>query len=147
MPSTPQTTGPRRRNRTQQRDRLLAFLRQTDTHPTAAQIHAAIEPELPGVSLGTVYRNLEVLVAEGLVDEVAVPSGATRYDGNPHAHHHFLCDRCSTIIDVELPEPRMLRRKLLDVYALQARRVSIDFHGLCPACEGHVGDEPSRMDS
>jgi len=140
VPSTPQTTGPRRRNRTPQRDRLLAYLRDTDTHPTAAQIHDAIGPELPGLSLGTIYRNLEVLVGEGLVDEVPAANGATRYDGNPCAHHHFLCDRCSRIIDVELPEPRTLRRKLHDVYALQARSVSIDFHGLCLECEIHTPD-------
>jgi Fur family peroxide stress response transcriptional regulator len=140
VPSTPPTTAPRRRNRTPQRDRLLAYLRDTDTHPTAAQIHDAIGPDLPGLSLATIYRNLEVLVDEGLVDEVSVPSSSTRYDGNPRAHHHFLCDRCSRIIDVELPEPRMLRRKLHDAYALRARSVSIDFHGLCPECEGHTRD-------
>jgi Fe2+ or Zn2+ uptake regulation protein len=122
---------------------VLAYLRSSDAHPTAAQIHRDLDGESPALSLATVYRNLEVLVGEDLIREVPVPGRALRYDGNPDPHHHFLCDHCGAIVDVELPEPRGLRRRLLDRYALEARRVSIDFHGLCPACEAHAGDEPS----
>jgi Fe2+ or Zn2+ uptake regulation protein len=120
---------------------VLAYLRGSDAHPTAAQIHREAGADEPGLSLASVYRNLDVLVAEGLIDAVPVPGGPTRYDGNPRAHHHFVCDRCAAIVDVELPEPRGLRRRLQRTHALRARRVSIDFHGLCPACEAHDGDE------
>lgn len=135
--------GPRRRHRTQQRDRVLAHLRASDAHPTAAQIHRDLDAGSSPFSLATVYRNLEVLVAEGLICEVSAPGGAMRYDGNPHPHHHFLCDGCGAIVDVDLPEPRGLRRRLLDTHALCARRISIEFHGLCPACEAHTGAPPS----
>lgn len=139
MPQPPQSRRtPRRRHRTRQRDRLLDYLRASEAHPTAAQIHGDLVRELPQLSIGTVYRNLDVLISEGLVEAVPVPGGATRYDGNPYPHHHFLCDRCGDIVDVELPVPRGLRRRLLERHALRARSVSIEFHGLCPVCEERV---------
>jgi len=139
-PPEPGARSPRRnrtrRNRTQQRERVLEWLAGTDCHPTATQIHEALQPEFRGLSLGTVYRNLEVLVGDGLVSEVSCPGAASRFDGNPSPHHHFICDTCRRIIDVELPEPRGLVKRLEGEHGLRPRRVSIDFYGLCPDCEG-----------
>jgi Fur family transcriptional regulator, peroxide stress response regulator len=127
---------PRRRHRTVQRERILAFLRASEEHPTAAQTHQALLPELPNLSLGTVYRNLEVLVSEGVVDEVPSPGG-TRYDGNPKPHHHFICERCGAIDDLHLVAPRSLAQKLRRARGRQASRIRIEFFGLCEACESH----------
>ena len=74
---TPPEPAPRR-HQTRQRARILAWLRATDSHPTALQTHEALVRELPNLSLGTVYRNLEVLVSEGAIDEVAVFDRALR---------------------------------------------------------------------
>ena len=54
-----------RRHHSHQRDRIRSWIQQTDSHPTAAEIHEALLPEMSALSLGTVYRNLEVLVAAG----------------------------------------------------------------------------------
>ena len=114
---------------------MLEWIRSTDTHPTAAQVHDALAGDIPNLSLGTVYRNLQVLVDQALVTPVAVSGGPARYDGNTEPHHHFVCDRCGSIADVEMPEPRGLRKRLRDRHHLEATRVSIDFHGVCRACE------------
>jgi Fe2+ or Zn2+ uptake regulation protein len=119
---------------------MLAYLRASDAHPTAASIHDDLRGGSPPLSLATVYRNLDVLVGEGLIDEVSVSGRAKRYDGNTDPHHHFVCDECGAIVDVALPEPRGLRRRLFESQALKARRISIDFYGLCPSCEEHAGD-------
>ena len=113
---------------------MLEWLRATDSHPTAAEVHGALVPEMPELSLGTVYRNLEVLVGQGLIVPVARPGGPARYDGNTAPHHHFVCDGCGSITDVDMKEPRGLRRRLAERYDLHANRVAIDFHGLCPGC-------------
>jgi Fe2+ or Zn2+ uptake regulation protein len=126
-----------RRHRSLQRDRILAWLRGTDTHPTAGEIHGGLLSELSDLSLGTVYRNLEVLVAEGAVEEVACAGGAARYDANLEPHHHFHCEHCGRIDDVDLPAPRGLSNRLANSHGLRARRVSISFFGLCPQCETH----------
>ena len=125
-----------RRHRTRQRERILEFLRASEDHPTAAQTHQALLGELPQLSLGTVYRNLEVLVSQGVVEEVP-SAGGTRYDGNPKPHHHFICERCGAIDDLHLVAPRSLAQKLRRARGCRAMRIKIDFFGLCEACESH----------
>jgi Fe2+ or Zn2+ uptake regulation protein len=125
-----------RRHRTRQRELILEFLRASEEHPTAAQTHRALRRRLPSLSLGTVYRNLEVLVSEGVVDEVPAAGGA-RYDGNPKPHHHFICERCGAIDDLHLVAPRSLAQKLRRARGRKASRIRIDFFGLCEACESH----------
>jgi Fe2+ or Zn2+ uptake regulation protein len=134
--SPPRHSARPRRHHTRQRERILAWLRASDAHPTATQVHQALLREFPRLSLGTVYRNLEVLAADGLIDEVPAAGGALRFDGNPERHHHFRCVRCQSIRDVTLPAPRSLVRRLQREHALQAESVKIEFHGLCPDCAG-----------
>ena len=126
-----------RRHQTRQRARILAWLRATDSHPTALQTHEALVRELPNLSLGTVYRNLEVLVSEGAIDEVASAGAGVRYDGNPKPHHHFICESCGAIDDLHLQAPPELARKLRRARGRTARRIRIDFYGLCETCELH----------
>jgi Fe2+ or Zn2+ uptake regulation protein len=95
--------------------------------------------DFPRLSLATVYRNLEVLAGQGDVRAVPSSSGAVRYEGNPEPHHHFICEACGAILDVPVREPRGLRARLERDFALRARRVSIDFLGLCGACESRAG--------
>ena len=124
-----------RRHQSRQRARILAWLRASDSHPTAAQTHEALVRELPNLSLGTVYRNLELLVSEGVIAEVPSASGAVRYDGDPKPHHHFICERCGAIDDLHLQAPAELARKLRRARGRTARRIHIDFYGLCESCE------------
>ena len=145
MPTPPDQAAAPRRHRSLQREHVLAWLRATDTHPTVTQIHVGLEPELPDLSLGTVYRNLEVLVAMGLVDEVASTGGVARYDANTQPHHHFHCDRCERIIDIDLPLPGGLKRRLAKSHQLVAQRVALSFFGLCLACQAEAG--PKANDS
>lgn len=134
LPTPPHTAQARRRNRSLQRARLLEWLRGTDSHPTAAEIHAALLPGNPRLSLATVYRNLEVLLADGSIDAVAGAGPATRYDANPEPHHHFVCESCGRIRDLYGPRPRNLARRLAREEGLRARRVRLDFYGSCPEC-------------
>lgn len=134
---------PRRRNRTRQRERMLELLRETDRHPTAAAIHDALCAEFPSLSLGTVYRNLEVLAGLGHIREVPVPNGATRYDGKTALHHHFVCEVCDAIQDVEIRMPSGIEERVRRKYRLRPERFRIDFYGLCHDCVDR-GSTPSN---
>ncbi|MEZ4333713.1 MAG: transcriptional repressor [Myxococcota bacterium] len=123
-----------RRHRSRQRERLLHHLRRTTAHPTAAEIHAALRSSLPALALGTVYRNLELLVAEGRVHEVPTASGALRYDGRLDPHDHFECEACGRLFDVQACAPTRLARALERRHGLVARRVRVAFVGTCRAC-------------
>jgi Fur family ferric uptake transcriptional regulator/Fur family peroxide stress response transcriptional regulator len=78
---------------------ILDVVRATDVHPSAAVVFRRLRRSLPHVSLATVYRNLRLLAAEGLLLERAEPSGL-RFDGKTEPHDHFTCRTCGRIFDV-----------------------------------------------
>jgi len=121
-------TGPRRV--------VLEVVRATDAHPTAETVHRMVRRRLPRVSLGTVYRNLRLLVAEGLVKELHGPHA--RFDGNTSEHHHFTCLWCGRILDVDGPltEPhsRALCSRVAARGGFSVTHHRIEFYGRCAAC-------------
>jgi Fur family peroxide stress response transcriptional regulator len=121
---------------------MLAYLSRATCHPTASEIHAALQPSLPALALATVYRNLEVLVAEGRVHEVPTTSGALRYDGRLDPHDHFDCERCGRLFDVPAAAPARLARQLARRHGLIARRVRVAFVGTCRECAAAQATRP-----
>lgn len=84
---------------TKQRQIIIDYLRDVTTHPTAEIIYKEIRKKMPNISLGTVYRNLNYLVEEGLILQLS-SGGKTRFDGNNVYHLHFICDQCEKINDI-----------------------------------------------
>jgi Fe2+ or Zn2+ uptake regulation protein len=98
------------------------------------------------VSLGTVYRNLRLLVDAGLLGEL--PGPRARFDANTRTHHHFTCLRCGRIADVEAPvaEPqsRALSKRVEARTGLTITHHRIDFFGHCRECQAHGRARPGR---
>ena len=140
-PAPPPRSG--RRHRSRQRERILDLLHVTAEHPTAAWIFETLRPELRGLSLGTVYRNLEILASEGMIDAVPSADGPTRYDGNTSPHHHFLCEECGRIEDIELRLPPGLTDRVRRRYRVSPTHFRIDFYGSCQACTNRNSTPPS----
>jgi Fur family transcriptional regulator, peroxide stress response regulator len=93
---------------TPQRYAVMAFLMECKRHPTAAEILEAVNRLDPRSSRATTYNNLRDLVQAGLVREVAVEGRAARFDAKGMRHHHFICDRCGNVEDMEwynVPKP------------------------------------------
>ena len=117
---------------TPQRYAVMAFLMGCDGHPTAADIFDAVNRVDPRSSRATTYNNLRDLVQAGLVREVAVEGRAARFDAKGMRHHHFICDRCGAVEDIEwydIPKPASgsLGKRIL-------RECELIFRGLCTAC-------------
>ena len=117
---------------TPQRYAVMAFLLEHNTHPTAAEIFEAVNRVDPRSSKATTYNNLRDLVQAGLVREVAVEGRAARFDAKGMRHHHFICDRCGNVEDMdwrEVPKPasRYLGKRVL-------RECELIFRGLCAKC-------------
>jgi len=117
---------------TTQRYAVMAFLIDHKEHPTAAEIFEAVNRVHPRSSRATTYNNLRDLVKAGLVREVAVEGRAGRFDANGMRHHHFICDRCSNVEDMEwydVPRPgaRSLGKRMV-------RECQLIFRGLCTKC-------------
>jgi Fur family transcriptional regulator, peroxide stress response regulator len=117
---------------TPQRYAVMAFLMEHTSHPTAAEIFEAVNRRDPRCSRATTYNNLRDLVQAGLVREVAVEGRAARFDAKGVRHHHFICDRCAKVEDMEwydVPRPAAgsLGRRIL-------RQSELIFRGLCAKC-------------
>jgi len=117
---------------TPQRYAVMAFLMQHAGHPTAPEIFEAVNRLDPRASRATIYNNLRDLVQAGLVREVAVEGRAARFDAKGKRHHHFICDRCGNVEDMEwydAPRPAgvSLGKRVL-------RESEVIFRGLCTKC-------------
>ena len=117
---------------TAQRYAVMAFLADHKGHPTAADIFDAVNRVDPLSSRATTYNNLRDLVRAGLVREVAVEGRAGRFDLKGMRHHHFICDRCGNVEDVEwydVPKPssHSLGKRIV-------RECELIFRGLCAKC-------------
>ena len=117
---------------TPQRFAVMAFLMESTGHPTAADIFKAVNRVDPRSSRATTYNNLRDLVRAGLVREVAVEGRAARFDAKDMRHHHFICDRCGNVEDLEwydVPKPASgsVGKRVLREYELI-------FRGLCAKC-------------
>jgi len=117
---------------TPQRYAVMAFLMQQAGHPTAVEIFEAVNRVDPRSSRATIYNNLRDLVQAGLVREVAVEGRAARFDVKGMRHHHFICDRCGNVedldwYDVPRPAAASLGKRVL-------RESELIFRGLCTRC-------------
>jgi Fur family transcriptional regulator, peroxide stress response regulator len=126
----------RRLRCTPQRYAVMAFLLENKRHPTAAEIFEAVNRLHPRSSRATTYNNLRDLVQEGMVREVAVEGRAARFDAKGMRHHHFICDRCGTVEDVEwfeVPSPA-----LGSLGKRTVRECEVIVRGLCTKCASRV---------
>jgi|SRR5689334_24602566 len=117
---------------TPQRYAVMAFLMECNRHPTAAEILEAVNHVDPRLSRATTYNNLRDLVRAGLVREVAVEGRAARFDARGLRHHHFICDSCGNVEDMEWFEVPRPRSRFLGKRVL--REWELIFRGLCAKC-------------
>jgi Fe2+ or Zn2+ uptake regulation protein len=117
---------------TPQRHAVMAFLMRQQRHPTAVEIFQGVNRLDPRSSRATTYNNLRDLCQAGLVREVAVEGRAARYDATGTLHHHFICDRCGNVEDIEwydVPRPAAAALGKRTV-----RECELIFRGLCTTC-------------
>ena len=117
---------------TPQRYSVMSFLMQHHEHPTAAEIFEAVNRVDPRSSRATTYNNLRDLVQAGLVRQVAAEGRAARFDAKDEEHHHFICDRCGSVEDIEwytIPAPTSssLGKRVV-------RECELIVRGLCTKC-------------
>lgn len=127
---------------TRQKKVILELLQGTDIHPTADWVYEEARKILPGISLGTVYRNLRVLTESNVIRELNYGSTYSRYDGNPSEHYHFVCTECERVMDVPMEVQGHLNVDLEEKTGWQIQTHRLEFYGLCSDCqEGNKGLE------
>ena len=116
---------------TSQRRHVYDVLLQRRDHPTAEEVFVRTRRQMPDISHATVYNCLDALVQCGLVRQVQLERGATRYCPNMEEHCHYYCDACGAVFDVALPPdaPSMPRPK-----GFKIDHYEIAVHGVCAEC-------------
>ena len=128
----PRKKSPFRRSR--QRNRILELLRSTAAHPTANWLYGKMRKEFPALSLGTVYRNIGILIEQGLISRIAFGRIFDRFDANMKPHYHFICEKCDSIIDLAISPDEGVIALLDKSLGYKVTRHEIEFYGLCPKC-------------
>jgi Fur family transcriptional regulator, peroxide stress response regulator len=122
---------------TRQKEAILRAAQSSGNHPTADMIYAAVRRELPRVSLGTVYRNLQRLVDEGRMSLAPVQDDngrSARFDPETRPHDHFVCERCKRIYDMARGAGEAVNLDAIERRGFRVTAHTLAVYGLCPKC-------------
>lgn len=117
-----------------QREAIKEYLSGTKEHPTADTVYMNIRGTYPNISLGTVYRNLNMLAEKGEILKLNCQDGCDRFDGNPKPHYHFLCKNCGRVLDIEMDSIDHINVIAGAKFSGKVEGHATFFYGLCPEC-------------
>ncbi len=117
-----------------QRESIQNYLSSSFDHPTADMVYMHVKNEYPSISLGTVYRNLNLLVELGQAIKINTPNGGHRYDGQIVPHNHFICTHCGEVIDLEMSQINSINDLSGNPFAGEIESHSTVFFGRCTSC-------------
>lgn len=119
---------------TPQRREVFEVLRSSQDHPTATDVFIRAKERMPSISLATVYNCLEALVGHGLIRQVNIDRGSSRFCNNMKDHVHFHCERCGKVLDVFPRYESEVSQMWKLPEGADVTRVDIAMHGCCPEC-------------
>ena len=130
--------------KSQQRERILEILKETKSHPTADWVYMKLKEEIPELSLGTVYRNLKVLMEQGLIQKLPFGSTFDRFEAKIAPHYHLVCEKCGVVEDFEMPQYSEINLQAEKMSAFKISRHRIDSFGLCEKCQDKIKQPTKR---
>lgn len=127
----------RQRRQTRQLQVVWEAVRDETSHPTADQIYEKVRSVLPNISLGTVYRNLQKLVAEKKLLVLTVER-AQHFDPLMEGHQHFICQNCARVYDVFVGAREEIVSPSLYGEGFTVTSHQLAFYGTCGTCSGRT---------
>ncbi len=118
-----------------QREAIKEYLSQTKEHPTADTVYTNIRAILPNISLGTVYRNLNLLAEQGEILKINCQDGSVHFDGKLDRHYHFICNDCGKICDIEMESIDFINKIASANFGGKIDGHTVHFYGKCPECK------------
>lgn len=128
-------TNQKKNRQSKHRERILELLRSTDTHPTADWVYDQLKKEYSQLSLGTVYRNLTILLEMGLAKKIHFGSTYDRFEAKTEPHYHLICESCGKIRDFNMPITDDLNTQATRLTGFKIHHHKLEFFGLCEDCE------------
>jgi len=120
---------------TQSRTSIIELFENTESPLAAKALHKMLERIGVNVNITTVYREVEFLLGENIIEKVPLHDTELHYElkGRPH-HHHVLCTSCGLIEDISLESEKILLDEAHSASPFQIKRHSIAFFGECGRC-------------
>ncbi len=119
---------------TPQRQVILEELRSVTSHPSADEIYELVRKRMPRISLGTVYRNLDILAKCGEIQKLELGCSMKRFDGVAEEHYHIRCLYCDRVFDVPPHSRIYITHQLEGCADFKIIGHRFEFIGICPAC-------------
>lgn len=118
-----------------QRKLIETTVLQNRIHPTAEQVYDIVKAKLPSISLGTVYRNLNLLAENGIIKKITMANESDHYDGTITEHYHMICESCSNMLDC--PDVPLIQYDDLikSRTGFTVTSHSLVIYGLCKQCQ------------
>lgn len=118
-----------------QRSLVHQIVESAHDHPTAQAVFERARKRMPSISLGTVYRNLQLLVEQGMLLERKVGNRPARYEANRYRHYHIYCLQCGALEDLAVPYQEVLDRRVQKLVRYKLQEHRMEFYGICPQCQ------------
>ena len=109
-------------------------LRGVTSHPTAIDVYDMVKADIPKISLGTVYRNLNVLRYEGEIISFKHRDGTEHFDGNAKPHLHLTCETCGAIVDLPQQDFNEMIKNVQKKSDCEITSCQLMFYGKCAKC-------------
>lgn len=135
----------KKRRSSAQRNRIYGLIRANYGHPTAQWIYETLKKEIPQLSLGNVYRNLRILEEDGLVRSHDFGDGMEHFDAVTKPHNHFICEKCGSISDFDIPFDHTIVLKNIKGSGKIIKGHVHQFYGICEKCvkkKKHLENSP-----
>jgi Fur family peroxide stress response transcriptional regulator len=127
-----------------QRRALLEVVLGCDDHPTANQVFEALRVRNPQISRATVHRNLETLSELGVITKTCHTGAVARYDARVDIHHHLICLRCNSIVDIDDENLSSLTIPDTSAFGFEVSDFRVQLRGICRNCRKKSSKQRSR---
>lgn len=124
-----------------QRESIKEFLNSTKEHPTADMVYTHVRKDFPNISLGTVYRNLNLLADIGEATKITTSDGGDRFDGRTEPHYHFYCSECNRLFDLDIDTMDHINELAEKNFDGKIEKHNIVFYGKCGECLKHAAEQ------
>mgnify|MGYP002539733036 CR=1 FL=1 len=117
-----------------QREAVLNTVLWSNEHPNAEMVYEKVRKEIPNISLGTVYRNLNKLAELGTIKKIYMPTQSDRFDKTLEHHDHMYCEKCHQLFDISMSNLNEINQIVEDNTGFQILSHDIVFQGICRNC-------------
>ena len=119
---------------TPQRLAICEYILSSKDHPTTNMVYVEEKRKYPTLSLATVYQTLHLLTDIGLLQELELNDGISRYDPNTSPHINIICKNCGMVEDYEGKDMEKLWSKIVDGLGFEPIGQRIDVYRYCDQC-------------